>query len=198
MLIAQGRIMVNIPAFCDTCGAAFPSGFAFENCSNVHLSGNKSGPCPRCGGMGSVPDGVFNFAGNVIEILSAPNRSIEQLTALSEILRSAAGSKKSSEEIAKEIEDKVPELSSVANYMPEKATELVAWLTFILLAIQTINQLGSNDSPGVNIILNQTVEQSMRPENYYPFVIPKAPNSRNFPCPCGSGKRYKQCCGKAI
>jgi len=190
--------MVNIPAFCDTCGAAFPSGFALENCSNVHLSGNKSGPCPRCGGMGSVPDGVFNVTGNVIEILSAPNRTFQQLSALSEILKSAASGKKSSEEIAKEIEDKVPVLSPVAKYMPKNATELVAWLTFILLAIQTINHLGDDDAPDVNIILNQSVEKSMRPENYYPFAIPQTPNSRNAPCPCGSGKRYKHCCGKAI
>lgn len=62
--------MVNIPAFCDTFGAAFPSGYAFENCRNVHLSGNKSEPCSRCGGMGSVPYGVFNFTENVIEILN--------------------------------------------------------------------------------------------------------------------------------
>ncbi|MBU2570355.1 MAG: SEC-C domain-containing protein [Gammaproteobacteria bacterium] len=190
--------MVNIPAFCDTCGASFPSGFAFENCSNVHLSGNKSGPCPRCGGMGSVPDGVFNITGNVIEILSAPTRTIEQLTVLSKILKIAASSKKSPEEIAKEIEDKVPDLSLIAKYIPKNASELVAWLTFILLAIQTINQLGKDDVPDVNVILNQSVEQSMRPENYYPFVIPQAPISRNAPCPCGSGQRYKHCCGKAI
>ena len=137
--------MVNIPAFCDTCGAAFPSGFAFENCSNVHLSGNKSGPCPRCGGMGSVPDGVFNFTENVIEILSAPSRTIEQLATLSEILKSAARGKKSSEEIAKEIEEKVPDLSPVAKYIPKNAAELVAWLTFVLIAIQTINQLVTDD-----------------------------------------------------
>lgn len=189
--------MVNIPAFCDSCGAAFPSGFAFENCTNVQLTGNKSGPCPRCGGMGSVPDGVFNFTENVIEILSAPNRTIEQLSALSAILKSAASDKKSSDEIAKEIEDKVPDLSPIARFMPKNATELVAWLTFVLLAIQTINQLGEDDSPDVTIILNQSVEESMKPENYYPFEAPSPP-SRNAPCPCGSGKRYKHCCGMVI
>lgn len=190
--------MVNIPAFCDTCGAAFPSGFVLENCSNVHLQGNKSGPCPRCGGMGSVIDGVFNVAGNVIEILSAPQRTIESLQKLAEILKEAAVNKQPAEEISKSIEKELPEYSSISKYIPKNATELVAWLTLILIAIQTINNLGKDEKPDINIILNQSVEQSIEQKNYYPFVLPKKPPSRNQPCPCGSGERYKRCCGKAI
>jgi hypothetical protein len=30
-----------------------------------------------------------------------------------------------------------------------------------------------------------------------PFVRPSAKIGRNDPCPCGSGKKYKKCCGKA-
>jgi len=29
-----------------------------------------------------------------------------------------------------------------------------------------------------------------------PSVVLKALPSRNAPCPCGSGKQYKRCCGK--
>ena len=29
-----------------------------------------------------------------------------------------------------------------------------------------------------------------------PFVREIAKVGRNDPCPCGSGKKYKQCCGK--
>lgn len=28
-----------------------------------------------------------------------------------------------------------------------------------------------------------------------PFVRPAAPPGRNDPCPCGSGRKYKKCCG---
>ncbi len=31
-----------------------------------------------------------------------------------------------------------------------------------------------------------------------PFVNPEPQTSRNSPCPCGSGKRYKKCCGKEV
>lgn len=190
--------MVNIPAFCDNCGAAFPSGFVFENCRNLHLSGNKSGPCPRCGGMGSVPDGIFNITGDGIEILSGPQRTVESLQKLSEILKEAAVKKQSPEEISRKIQENTPEYSALIKYIPKNAAELVAWLTLIFIAIQTISQLGKDEKTDVNIILNQSIEQSMEPKNYYPFVIPEPPPSRNSPCPCGSGKRYKHCCGRVI
>jgi len=132
--------MVLIPAFCDNCGAAFSSGIAVENCANITLSGNRSGPCPRCGGMGSVIDGVFNVVGDVIEILSAPQSTIESLNKLTHILKKAAQEKNTSEEIEKNINTNVPELSGVTKYLPKSPTDLVAWLTFILLATQTIIQ----------------------------------------------------------
>ena len=28
-----------------------------------------------------------------------------------------------------------------------------------------------------------------------PFIIPKPSAGRNDPCPCGSGKKFKHCCG---
>lgn len=78
--------MLDIPAFCDTCGTAFKSGFFAENVINLTLQGNKAGPCPKCGGMGSIPDGTFNVLGNAIEIITAPERTIEQLKKLADIL----------------------------------------------------------------------------------------------------------------
>jgi uncharacterized protein YecA (UPF0149 family) len=32
-------------------------------------------------------------------------------------------------------------------------------------------------------------------ETHTPVTVAKTP-SRNDPCPCGSGKKYKNCCGK--
>jgi len=190
--------MVHIPAFCDSCGAAFGSGIVVENCRNITFSGNRSGPCPRCGSMGSVIDGVFNVVGDVIEILSAPQRTVESLNKLSNIFREAAKEKDSTEQITEKINEQVPELSLITRYIPKNATELVAWLTFILIAMQTINQFSKDDSPDINIILNQSVEQSMEPQNYYPFNQQAIPPTRNSPCSCGSKKRYKHCCGLSI
>ncbi|OAI00592.1 hypothetical protein A1353_19305 [Methylomonas methanica] len=35
-------------------------------------------------------------------------------------------------------------------------------------------------------------------KSHHPHTPSQSPSSRNSPCPCGSGKRYKQCCGETI
>lgn len=55
-------VMFQMPAVCDQCGRAFNSGIAGSNSTNIRMSGNRSGPCPSCGGMGTVPDGVYNIS----------------------------------------------------------------------------------------------------------------------------------------
>ncbi len=50
-------------------------------------------------------------------------------------------------------------------------------------------QLSSNDMELLH-------ESSLEPEEKKPFTAPKK-IPRNAPCPCGSGKKYKNCCGKS-
>jgi hypothetical protein len=45
--------------------------------------------CRQRGGMGHIPDGVFNFVGNTIQILSAPQRTVNELSRLAQIIREA-------------------------------------------------------------------------------------------------------------
>ena len=37
--------------------------------------------------------------------------------------------------------------------------------------------------------------RSLRPEAAPAIAAPRAKVGRNDPCPCGSGKKYKKCCG---
>jgi hypothetical protein len=48
----------------------FPSGIAFGGRASAYLSGNKAGPCPRCGGWGSIPDGLYEAFDNTLRIVS--------------------------------------------------------------------------------------------------------------------------------
>jgi hypothetical protein len=120
--------MPAVPAFCDTCGTVFNSGFFVENSREVSFAGNRSGPCPKCGGMGHVPDGVFNFIGNTIEILSAPERTHAELMRLAEILRQAKERSETKEQVAERIEKEVPGLAKLAGLLPSNRAELYGFL----------------------------------------------------------------------
>jgi hypothetical protein len=47
--------------------------------------------------MGHIPDGIFELVGNTIRILSAPQRTINELSRLADILREARGKKEEPE-----------------------------------------------------------------------------------------------------
>ena len=187
--------MPVMPAYCDNCGAAFNSGFFLDNCTNVTLSGIQSGPCPRCGSMGSVPDGVFNVIGGVIERISLLRDNEEILTKASEILTNALEVRASAQEVAQEIRRETPQISNLADVLPKTRVELYAFLSLIVLIIATI--LSNTDEYSDDELLEKAIERSMQPEYYIPYEPPK-PQSRNSECSCGSGKRYKHCCGVLI
>ena len=76
-----------LPAVCDNCGAIFSQrAIKAENVRHLTISNVGVGPCPNCGGNGHIPDGVYNVVGNVIEVLAAPERSMEELRRFAEIL----------------------------------------------------------------------------------------------------------------
>ena len=50
---------MRAPAVCDTCGTIFPSPFNIL-AENVGLFNMGTGPCPECGGSGSIPDGIYS------------------------------------------------------------------------------------------------------------------------------------------
>lgn len=191
--------MPSIPAFCDSCGTPFPSGFNFENSFNISLSGNKSEPCPNCGGIGHIPNGVFNFIGSTIEILSAPQRTIGELTRLAKILREAKTKQQSTAQVSAQIKQDLPGLSLLAELLPENRGELYGFLALVLAAIQLLSQ---SPQPAQNITINvsQVVEQTLEsaktatPQPHLPQRSRKV--GRNEHCPCGSGQKYKKCCGK--
>jgi uncharacterized protein YecA (UPF0149 family) len=155
--------------------------------------------------MGHVPDGVFNFVGNTIEILSAPQRTIEELSRLAKILRDAREKKQSPEDVARTIRKELPELSSLADLLPQTRTELYAFLALIVAVLALLTQGGGGTGKATNITVNQTINQvffeteksANPPSKAAPSpakVTPKV--GRNAPCPCGSGKKYKKCCGR--
>jgi len=130
--------MPMIPAFCDNCGTAFSSGIAVSDCMNVTLSGNKAGPCPECGSMGSVIDGVFNASAQVLEVVSAPYWTYKRLEELAGRIQRIQESSDSPEEKTERFKAEVPELASISDVLPKTRSELYAALGVVIAAISVL------------------------------------------------------------
>jgi hypothetical protein len=129
--------MPLMPAICDNCGAVFSSG-VMGNDGALHTTfvNCTASPCPRCGGTGHIPDGIYNFIGNTIELLSGPQRTIDELKILAELLNKARRDKYSPQKLNEEIEKELPQFSSLLQkFLPKTKAEFYAFIGLILTAI---------------------------------------------------------------
>jgi hypothetical protein len=143
--------MPAIPAFCDTCGTAFASGIWASNATNITFSNTKAGPCPKCGGSGHVLDGRFNFLGETIEVLSAPERTHSELRRLHTILRDAAIHNRSADQVAAQIKAEVPAVSALAKYLPKDGKE---FRDYLLVAVALIKLASCVPSHHTTTVIN--------------------------------------------
>ena len=192
-----------IPAFCDRCGTAFPSGIFIGNVTNLTLMGNRAGPCPKCGAMGHVPDGVFNVLGAAIEIISAPSRTFEELTKLSAILQESQALNESPAAVAEKVEREIPGLSVLMELMPQNQANWYAFISVLLTIIQLYflfsPPASSHATSAPQITINQVIEQTIINGQVIQPVPKRGAKKigRNEQCPCGSGIKYKKCCGNS-
>ena len=80
--------MFNLPAICDVCGMNFPSGYSAGPGTRMTLRNNISGPCPNCGGIGRVPDGIYDIINEVEATLQVDKG--KQVYKLQRILNTAS------------------------------------------------------------------------------------------------------------
>lgn len=169
--------MPMIPAVCDRCGTFFPSGIAVENASNVSLRNNKSGPCPNCGGLGSVLDGTFDARGNVLSLISGPDITVLHLQRLRDILEAGEKKGRSPSAVAKQIEREIPALKSVAHFVRNqgKKTNLVDVAGLVLAAI-AIKQPGPlTEDETMRAIQRALNDSQVRAEQVEIIRIPRLP-----------------------
>jgi hypothetical protein len=186
--------MPLVPAFCDTCGTAFSSGWNIENSTHIGFSNCQAGPCPACGGMGRIPDGIFNFIGSTIEILSAPDRTVAERRLLARILGAARTNEETRDQVIACVENEVPSFANLVKLLPENKPELYGFLAVVLAALQLFTQTPQPPSINITNVVQQVI---VEPQRTQPANISKAAKKlgRNAPCLCGSGIKYKKCCG---
>lgn len=142
--------MVSFPAYCTNCGLLFPSGIVATNVKNLTLRGNKSA-CPRCGYAAEVVDGVFNVAGDLIEITQASSFTIEVLRKFQGLISHPITSAEDVEAVAQSAEEIHPGLGNVVR----KANATGVWL-FLITAVLALSKILTVN---INLDVNELIDQ---------------------------------------
>lgn len=148
--------MPMMNARCDTCGTVFPSGIYIENSTDITFSGNRSGPCPRCGGMGSLI--ANNTTIDVIGDRVTVKRgwiSPENLAVVASSFERFRMAQDNRPQVEAQIADTFPQLRSKVQTM---SNERLLLLISMLLALMATWQ---NNPPSMDTAVQQ-VEQTMR------------------------------------
>ena len=149
--------MAVLPVICRRCGNVFSSGFSFENAKNVTLQGNLS-QCPKCGAMGSVPDGQYNFYQDTIEFLGGPEWAATDLRAALRVLEKARDEQTDIAELTKELEREAPALAAITRLLPENKSQAYQLIGLILLALNILLSQCTGVSETVSVAAQELVQ----------------------------------------
>lgn len=197
---------MNILAVCRSCGLMFSNpNLVGGSGGRITFVGSTVGPCPHCGGVGEIFDGVYDLASNTVRLLDSVHASPHQLRALQTIFLAAKQKRQSADDVADEVEKEIPELKTLRDVLPKTRNQLYTFCALIGAAITTMVNGGyalMEDSTAlteqdVRAIVEQALDDqgvsSAETEQQAP-TKPEKKVGRNDPCPCGSGKKYKKCC----
>lgn len=146
---------MEVPALCRECEYAFASGIRVENAINITFKDNTAAPCPNCGGIGDVIEGVFNFYESAFEVISIPQVTKQELAKLRWIMIKYNVNNYSREIIAEEIESEVPKFNNLIDLLPQTREEKRGDIKFTIKTILfIIGLLFSASQTNVNIDIN--------------------------------------------
>jgi len=162
-----------------------------------------AGPCPRCGGYGHIPNGIYNAIGNIIEIISVSQSTIDELIKIKDTLENLQHDAKPDSLFRQKLEQSLHNLQGLKKYIPKNSSELSAFLMIILTIINILincHKEGKKEEINPTTVINQlnliNNNQKTTKKVKADEILGTPKVGRNDPCPCGSGKKYKKCCGK--
>lgn len=129
-----------IPAVCQNCGSIFNSGIYLGPGASGMLKGNKSGPCPVCGEMGIIPDGMYEVVNGIVNIFSIDDG--KGLEDLKNALKQLNIEEASLDDINETVSSKTPQYIGLIKWLREFSDENKSIFNLIttLLAIMTFVQ----------------------------------------------------------
>lgn len=142
-----------IPAHCPSCGAVFQSRILSisGNVKNLTLSGNKE-TCPFCSSTANTAEGVFDLAGDVLSIISAPQITQQMLHKLNQLVAESYDEKADPEVLAQKAIQINPTFGNLIRTINKNKKLYFTGLLLIIVAIRSC-------SLNVSLDLNKLIDQ---------------------------------------
>jgi len=196
-------------AICESaeCGAVFEAAIiGGSGSAKVSIEDSRVGPCPSCGGMGRIPDGVYQYSAGVVNFLSGSDQSLEALRRVEGLLRQMRKRGAAREEVLAEVRGVSPVIADALGGVPDVGVKQ-QWI-MILLAIMTLAiDVASKGLDMLSVSMGDRFVEHLLRENeklmsdrnrevLNPYARSGKKTGRNERCPCGSGLKFKRCCGR--
>lgn len=188
--------MATIPAICDSCGAIWGAENVIggSGARNIQMTGNKVGPCPNCGGWGSIPDGVYDIQDDTLRVVESANIRPDVLQGLIGALEALRRGDVSDAEVVEKAEAEAPDLAPVIREVLAKP-DRTKWLGILLAIIGLYLQMQAPKPPTAEEIASE-----LRADDVPGLVAPQGPErqpARRSTGPPAKRKRLPKTHGKA-
>jgi hypothetical protein len=163
--------MAMIPAGCRSCGSVFGASNIFGgDMIDLQLTNVGVGPCPKCGGTGNVPDGVYNLRDDTVEVVQSAGIPPNVLQGIVGMLEALQHGQASTDQVLAEVEREAPALrDAVERALAHPNTAVwVAILIQIILGILTMTNQGPNA---------QEIAEELRAEPIPTYSVPAPPKA---------------------
>jgi hypothetical protein len=156
------------------------------------------------------PSGTWRL---LARALKAPDASRSDYPVLRELLLRARQQHTDKTAVAAQIKESVPALGDVGDFLKSRSgVALATWLAVLVAILNLIiTSEHSSTAPAPSQVVNvqvggpseQQIEEWIKdalakqspPAVTAPAQVVGSAPARNLPCPCGSGVKYKKCCG---
>jgi hypothetical protein len=139
--------MAMVPVICDNCGAVWGAPNVIgDSGARIAMTRTKVGPCPACGGVGSVPDGVYDLLDDTVSVVQSAQISASTLQGLIDLLRARARGQITDDEVIEKVESTAPALLSAVQNVLQKQNPM-QWVTLLLAIFGMYLQLQAREPP---------------------------------------------------
>ena len=197
--------MTSVPAVCPN-GHMFASGIGLGAGASISVEGSISGPCPHCGLMGNIADGVYEALTESLLELRRLGRT--ELRSLIQVLRRTQDA--APETIVASVQEAVPEAAPAVQKLVQwaltsKGASVAAWVAVLIAILMYLRPPSEPGAPppivNVNVqppmsedairrLIDDELDRLMRGQEPTKTAV-----GRNAPCLCGSGRKFKHCHG---